>query len=61
MSIAQDLATQKKDAVAQQRRTEQLITKEKDLLRQEIAALDRQITTLHAQRTRAAADLAKFG
>ncbi|NOS66995.1 MAG: hypothetical protein HOO67_01345 [Candidatus Peribacteraceae bacterium] len=57
MPTAQDLAAQKRDAAAHQQKTEQLISKEKDLRRQQVTELDRQIAALQSQRSKAAAGL----
>ena len=57
MPTAQDLADQKKEAIAHQQKTQQLMTKEKDLRRQQIAELDRQIAVLREQRNKASASL----
>ncbi|TSC78621.1 MAG: hypothetical protein G01um101425_1023 [Candidatus Peregrinibacteria bacterium Gr01-1014_25] len=61
MTTAQDLAKQKKIAEEQKRQAETLIVKHRDLLRQQIAEIDKQIATLQTQRSKAASDLSALG
>ena len=53
MPTAQDLANQKREAAAHQQQTESLIAKEKDLRRQQVSQIDKQIAALHVQRSKA--------
>ncbi len=55
-----DLAKQKKQLTESATKMNQLIVKQKDILRQEIVALDKQIATLQTQKTRANADLSRL-
>ncbi len=57
MSTAEDLAKQIKQADSQKRDAQQMAMKHKDLLRQTIADLDKQISTLQTMRSKAASDL----
>ena len=53
MPTAQDLATQKREAAAHQQKTQELISKEKELRRQQVTQIDKQIAELQAQRSKA--------
>ncbi len=61
MPTAADLTKQKKQAHEQQRQTEHLIVKQKELLRKEVSDIDASISALHGQRSKAAAELSRLG
>lgn len=59
-TTASDLNTQKKQAEEQMRLAEKLIVEQKDMLRKNIAQIDKSISELQSQRSRAQSDLSKL-
>ncbi|HLD08310.1 MAG TPA: hypothetical protein VJB60_04580 [Candidatus Peribacterales bacterium] len=61
MPIAKDLAEQKRLAIRNQQKTQELMVREKQILRDQLAQIDKQISDLQQQKTRLQSDLSQLG
>ena len=61
MPTAEDITKQKKQADEQIKAAERMASKERDLLRQQIATIDSEMAELRARRSQVQADLSKLG
>jgi|CXWL01.1.fsa_nt_gi hypothetical protein len=60
MATADTLAKQMKESEQHEKETRQLIVKEKELLRTELADIDRHVAAMHGRRSKVASDLSKL-